>query len=175
MADLGENCKRAGRGVLFQDERTEWSRNSWGSADPWNREGQDAMRTLALSKGQYGGLSVFLSVLPQTRAFWSLLWYLLGSLPDVPLTYRLSAGCLCAGGRISGWVQQGCCCCKRVHLPPYCIRLPKTSHWNMSWSHSPPETQHLSWVTVSHVVAQHTTVADDLAACKENLNIMVET
>lgn len=42
-------------------------------------------------------------------------------------------------------------------------------------SHSPPETQHLCWVMVPHVVAQYTTVADDIAACKENLNAMVKT
>lgn len=172
MADLGENCKRAGKGAVSRWE--DWmDQKLLGKRWPLEQRGAGCHENIGFERRAVWR-PFCLSVLPQRWAFLSLLWYLLGLLPDVPLAYQLSAGWLCAGGRIWGLVQQECCC-KHIHLPLYCIRLPETSHWNISWSHSPPETQHLCWVTVSHVVAQHTTVADDIAACKENLNAMVKT
>lgn len=45
----------------------------------------------------------------------------------------------------------------------------------MPQSHCPPETKHLSWVSILHVLVQHTMAADDLTDCKEKLNVMVET
>lgn len=135
MADLGENCKREGKGAVSRWE--DWMEQKllekrW----PLEQRGAGCHENTGFERRAVWR-PFCLSVLPQRWAFWSLLWYLLGLLPDVPLAYQLSAGWLCAGGRIWGLVQQECCC-KHIHLPLYRIRLPETSHWKFTLSSRDP-------------------------------------